>query len=65
MLRDAGHTVVTYTRSSREIDTYGVWKRSALALRTIWADDTYREIASLLRSSAPRTCCCTRSAQPE
>ena len=53
MLRDAGHTVVTYTRNSREIDTYGVWRRSALALRTIWADDSYREIASLLRREKP------------
>jgi len=53
MLHDAGHTVFTYTRDSREIDDYGSWKRSALALRTIWAGDSYREIASLLRGEAP------------
>ena len=31
LLQGAGHSVVTYTRESREIDDYGLWKRSTLA----------------------------------
>jgi glycosyltransferase involved in cell wall biosynthesis len=53
MLRDAGHSVVTYTRDSREIDRFGFRRRAALALRTIWAGDTYREMISVLRAETP------------
>ncbi len=53
MLLAANHTVVSYTRDSNEIDSYGGWHRSTLALRTIWARDSHREIRSLLAREAP------------
>lgn len=51
LLSDFGHTVLCYTRQSRDIDDYGFRERATLALRTVWAWDSYREIRELLRRS--------------
>jgi len=53
MLRAAGHSVVSYTRDSKEIDGFGPWKRASLAPTTIWARDSHREIGALIASEAP------------
>jgi glycosyltransferase involved in cell wall biosynthesis len=53
MLLAANHTVVSYTRDSKEIDSYGGWQRSTLALQTIWAHDSHREIRSVIARESP------------
>jgi glycosyltransferase involved in cell wall biosynthesis len=53
MLRAAGHSVISYTRDSNEIEGFGHWKRAALAPTTIWARDSHREIGALIASEAP------------
>ncbi len=53
MLRAAGHSVISYTRDSNEIEGFGPWKRAALTLTAIWARDSHREIGALLASEAP------------
>ena len=53
MLRAAGHSVISYTRDSNEIEGFGPWKRAALTPTAIWARDSHREIGALLASEAP------------
>jgi glycosyltransferase involved in cell wall biosynthesis len=53
MLRAAGHSVISYTRDSNEIEGFGPWKRAALAPAAIWARDSHREIGALIASEAP------------
>jgi glycosyltransferase involved in cell wall biosynthesis len=53
MLAEAGHSVVSYTRDSGEIDGYGALKRAALTPTAIWARDSHREISALIAREAP------------
>jgi glycosyltransferase involved in cell wall biosynthesis len=53
MLRAAGHSVISYTRDSNEIEGFGPWKRAALIPTAIWARDSHREIGALIASEAP------------
>ena len=53
MLGAAGHSVISYTRDSNEIEAFGPWKRAALTPTAIWARDSHREISALLASEAP------------
>ena len=53
LLEGAGHQVLTYCRSNWEIAGYSALKRLALVGRLMWARDTRREIASLLRCQKP------------
>ena len=52
LLERAGHDVVTYCRSNREVDSYLGVKRLVLLRKTIWAEDTLKEFAELLRMRA-------------
>lgn len=53
LLKHAGHQVLTYCRSNREIVRYSALQRVALVKRMAWARDTRREIANLLRTQKP------------
>src|ERR1039458_5485079 len=53
LLERAGHQVLTYCRSNWEIAGYSPLKRLALVGRMVWAQDSRREIASLLHSQKP------------
>jgi glycosyltransferase involved in cell wall biosynthesis len=53
LLEHAGHQVLTYCRSNWEIAGYSALKMLGLVGRVVWARDTRREIASLLRSQKP------------
>jgi len=53
MLLAAGHSVISYTRDSREIAGFGPWKRTALAPNAIWSRKSRREIGALIASEAP------------
>jgi glycosyltransferase involved in cell wall biosynthesis len=53
LLERAGHQVVLYRRSNWEVDSYAGVNRLVLVRKTIWADDTRREFAKLLRAEKP------------
>jgi len=53
LLQERGHEVATYERSNWDADTYTGLKRLSLAKRTIWASDTRRDFAALLRRETP------------
>jgi glycosyltransferase involved in cell wall biosynthesis len=53
LLRSAGHEVRTYTRSNNEIGSYGPWRWTSLAPRTLWAWDSYNELQRLIASFRP------------
>ncbi|MBW2494347.1 MAG: glycosyltransferase family 4 protein [Deltaproteobacteria bacterium] len=53
MLEAAGHSVVSYTRDSKEIEDFGPWQRAALAPAAVWARDSHREIGELIAREAP------------
>ncbi len=53
MLRDAGHDVLTYVRSNDEIRQYTGLQHLMLVPQTIWATDSRREFAALLKREKP------------
>ena len=53
LLERAGHQVPTYCRSNCEIAGYSASKRLVLAGRMVWARDSRREIATLIRREKP------------
>jgi len=53
MLERAGHPVITYQRTNYETDAYTGVRLISLAKRTVWASDTRREFAQLLRREKP------------
>ena len=53
LLESNGHQVVTYRRSNWEADSYTGVKRLVLVRKTIWADDTRKEFAQLVRREKP------------
>jgi glycosyltransferase involved in cell wall biosynthesis len=53
MLERAGHHVVTFCRSNREVDEYTGLRRIALAKRVIWSSRTRKDFLSLLRQEKP------------
>lgn len=50
LLVDRGHEVTDYLRENRHIDASN---RASLGLRTIWADDAYREVKALIERTRP------------
>jgi len=54
LLERSGHTVIPYRRSNWEAGSYVGIRRLALAKRTVWASDTRKEFASLLRAEKPQ-----------
>jgi glycosyltransferase involved in cell wall biosynthesis len=53
LLRAAGHEVLEYRRFNDEIRSYSVFRRVGLMARTVWASDSYRDIAALLQQHKP------------
>ncbi len=53
LLREAGHHVVTYTRSNDEAHALGAWGRLALPTRWIWARDTVRALRQIIAREKP------------
>ena len=54
LLERAGHQVVSYHRSNSEIEAYSGVGRLGLIKQTVWAADTRREVAELLRQEKPQ-----------
>jgi glycosyltransferase involved in cell wall biosynthesis len=53
LLESAGHEVVEYQRHNSEIRTYSTLRKISLLGRTVWAGDSRKEFAGLLRQSRP------------
>jgi glycosyltransferase involved in cell wall biosynthesis len=53
MLAEHGHELIEYTRDNREIAHYGIGGKITLPLRTIWAWDSYRQLATILAQAKP------------
>jgi len=53
MLKEAGHQVVTYTRSNWDTDGYRAIRRISLAKKTVWASDSRQDFLQLLRREKP------------
>jgi glycosyltransferase involved in cell wall biosynthesis len=53
LLEGAGHRVVFYKRSNWDVDSYKGLRKISLAKQTIWASDTRRDFARLLREEKP------------
>jgi glycosyltransferase involved in cell wall biosynthesis len=53
LLRSAGHDVVTYTRSNKEINNYGLLDKAMLFPRTVWSSRTRDEFGEVLDRERP------------
>lgn len=53
MLENAGHRVVRYEKTNGDIRENGLFRKLALAARTIWNPATFREIRALIRAERP------------
>ena len=49
LLADAGHEVVTFTRSNNDLRLHGVVNRAAALAGSVWSSRTYREVAAIVR----------------
>ena len=53
MLEKAGHRVVRYEKTNGDIRENGLFRKLALAARTIWNPATFREVGALIRAERP------------
>ena len=53
LLREHGHTVLTYTRSNAEVRDFSPAARALLPLRMIWARDAVRDLRTLIAAEKP------------
>ncbi|MCZ7554437.1 MAG: glycosyltransferase, partial [Anaerolineales bacterium] len=53
LLQDAEHEVIVYDRSNWESAEYPFWKKATVPVRVVWAEDTRRELRTLLRTVRP------------
>jgi glycosyltransferase involved in cell wall biosynthesis len=53
LLKRGGHEVVSYCRTNDEAKEYSGLQQLHLLKQVVWAQDTYREISSLLRRERP------------
>ncbi|MEW6578468.1 MAG: glycosyltransferase family 4 protein [Chloroflexota bacterium] len=53
LLREHGHTVVTYTRSNAEVRDFSPVAKALLPLRMIWARDAVRDLRALIAAEKP------------
>ena len=53
LLQESGVRVTTYTRDNREIDRVSPLGRVQIGLRTIWAEDAYRDLIDIVRRERP------------
>jgi glycosyltransferase involved in cell wall biosynthesis len=53
LLRQAGHDVVEYRRSNREIKALSLWDKLTLAKQVIWAGDSVQDLRGLIHREKP------------
>jgi glycosyltransferase involved in cell wall biosynthesis len=53
LLRTFGHEVISFTRDNRELSRIGPLRTVRAGLRTVWAEDTFRDIGRLIDRARP------------
>jgi len=53
LLEKKGHTVLTYSRDSREVDDYSLLKKAFVPIKNIYSLKTYRQIKNIVLSEKP------------
>ena len=53
LLEKKGHTVLTYSRDSREVDDYSFLKKAFVPIKNIYSFKTYRQIKNIVLSEKP------------
>ncbi len=53
LLRSAGHEVKEFVRWNSEITRTDIFAKAALAVRTVWADDSRKAMLAFLRAEKP------------
>jgi glycosyltransferase involved in cell wall biosynthesis len=53
LLQRAGHEVIEYRRSNKELDALNFWRKLAVPKRMVWADDAVRDLRDLIRRTKP------------
>lgn len=53
LLRSAGHEVLQYIRDNDEIAEHGLFSSAKLAIQTLWARDSQRDLQAVLRNESP------------
>lgn len=53
LLVSHGHQITEYMRHNDEINEYGLWKRTTLAARTVWAWDSHAALRTLIDRDRP------------
>lgn len=53
LLLSRGHGVLTYFRHNREIQPNGFFSDARLSLKTVWAQDSHRDLLALLKKERP------------
>jgi glycosyltransferase involved in cell wall biosynthesis len=53
LLKRAGHNVLVYCQSNKDVDSYPGLKRLVLLKKSIWSEDTYRDFGEMLRREKP------------
>lgn len=53
LLERAGHKVLVYCRSNKDVDSYPGLTRLVLLKKAIWSEDTYKDFGDMLRREKP------------
>jgi hypothetical protein len=53
LLTNAGHEIIWYRRSNREVDAFNLWNKMTLPKRMIWASDAVRDLRRLIAREKP------------
>lgn len=53
LLQRAGHEVIEYRRSNKELDALNFWRKLAVPKRMVWADDAVRDLRDLIKRTKP------------
>ena len=53
LLLEKGHKIITYERNNKEITSYSFINKSTLPLKVVWARDSYKKIANLIKKHKP------------
>lgn len=53
LLSERGHQIIWYRRGNEELRAQGAFQTLVTGLKSVWASDSYRELAALLRGESP------------
>lgn len=53
LLRQHGHSIVTYIRNNDEISHYGLFKRASLSVNTVWSKNSRHAVGEIIANEHP------------